>query len=437
MAVGSFSAGLSGLNANGQYLSVIGNNLANINTIGFKSSSVTFMDLVSQTVGGPSANPMQVGLGVGTGSISPVFSQGAIENTREATNVAIQGNGLFVVRSPDGGDSYTRAGAFSLNSDGVLTTPDGYRVLGYTEIDPVTGDIVTTAQPAEIIVPPGILRAPQATSIFRTISNLDVNAEVGDEFNTPVQIYDSVGASHVITVTYTRTATGWDYEITVPGDEVVQAPPSTTPYVLAAGAVAFDGDGQIVSVTATAPATGGGNLGGAPPVPIEDISFTTPAWANGATASDIVWDLVDPNNVVSLTGFASPSATSSKSQNGSAAGMVESISINAQGEIIATFGAGKTVAVGQLALATFNNPKGLLKLGSSRYGESQAAGIPNVGVAGTGGRGTLIGSALEQSNVDIAQEFTQMILAQRGYQANSKTITVSDELLVETLNLKR
>jgi flagellar hook protein FlgE len=140
---------------------------------------------------------------------------------------------------------------------------------------------------------------------------------------------------------------------------------------------------------------------------------------------------------VSLTGYASPSATSSKSQNGAAAGMIDSISISADGSIVATFGAGQTVSVGQLSLASFNNPKGLVKLGSNRYGESQAAGIPNVGVAGTGGRGTLIGSALEQSNVDIAQEFTQMILAQRGYQANSKTITVSDELLMDTLNLKR
>jgi len=145
MAVGSFSAGLSGLNANGQYLAVIGNNLANINTIGFKSSAVTFMDLVSQTVGGSSVNPMQVGLGVVTGSISPVFSQGAIENTREATNVAIQGNGFFVVSDPNGdGLSYTRAGNFSLNSEGTLVTPDGFRVQGYTSTDPVTGLIVTT-----------------------------------------------------------------------------------------------------------------------------------------------------------------------------------------------------------------------------------------------------------------------------------------------------
>jgi flagellar hook protein FlgE len=431
MAVGSFSAGLSGLNANGQYLSVIGNNLANINTIGFKSSAVTFMDLVSQTVGGPSANPMQVGLGVSTGSISPIFSQGAIENTREATNVAIQGNGFFVVRGTNG-LSYTRAGNFSLNSDGALVTPDGFRVQGYTEIDPVTGRIVTTSEPTDLIVPPGVLRAPVPTSVFRTLSNLDVDAVVGDTFNTPVQIYDSVGASHVMTVTYTRTAIGWNFQITVPGAEVV--PASATPFVLASGSLAFDGQGQIVSMTPAAPATGGGSL---PGTPITDIAFTTPAWATGADPSTITWDIVDQNAVVSLTGFASPSATASKSQNGAAAGMIDSISISPDGSIVATFGAGRTVAVGQLALANFNNPKGLVKMGSNRYGESQAAGIPNVGVAGTGGRGTLIGSALEQSNVDIAQEFTQMILAQRGYQANSKTITVSDELLVDTLNLKR
>jgi flagellar hook protein FlgE len=425
MAVGSFSAGLSGLNANGQYLAVIGNNLANINTIGFKSSAVTFMDLVSQTVGGSSVNPMQVGLGVVTGSISPVFSQGAIENTREATNVAIQGSGFFVVSGTDGALSYTRAGNFSLNSEGALVTPDGFKVQGYTAIDPVTGLIVTTGQPTDIVVPPGVLREPVATTSFRTMSNLDVDATAGTTFNTPVQIYDSLGASHVMTVTYTRTAAGWDYEITVDGGEVTGGT-AGTPFVLTGGSLTFDGAGQLASITG----------GGAAP-PLTDIAYTTPAWTSGAGASSLTWDLVDLNGVASLTGYASPSATSSKSQNGAAAGMIDSISISADGSIIATFGAGQTVPVGQLAMANFNNPKGLVKLGSNRYGESQAAGIPNIGVAGTGGRGTLIGSALEQSNVDIAQEFTQMILAQRGYQANSKTITVSDELLMDTLNLKR
>ena len=161
MAVGSFSAGLSGLNANATYLSVIGNNLANINTIGFKSSTASFMDLVSQSVGGSSANPMQVGLGVVTGSISPVFSQGSIENTREATNVAIQGNGFFVVKDPNSGSqAYTRAGNFSFNSDGELVSPEGFKVQGFTQIDPATQAIITAGEPRDITVPPGVLREP-------------------------------------------------------------------------------------------------------------------------------------------------------------------------------------------------------------------------------------------------------------------------------------
>ena len=151
MAVGSFSAGLSGLNANGTYLSVIGNNLANIDTIGFKSSS-DVQDLVSQTVGGASANPMQVGLGVTTGAISPVFSQGAIENTREATNVAIQGGGFFVVADDDGSYAYTRAGNFTFDKDGKLVTPDGHFVQGYIGIDPATGAVITSGQPGDILV---------------------------------------------------------------------------------------------------------------------------------------------------------------------------------------------------------------------------------------------------------------------------------------------
>ena len=418
MAVGSFSAGLSGLNANGAYLSVIGNNLANINTVGFKSSSVTFQDLVSQTVGGASLNPMQVGLGVTTGAISPVFSQGAIENTREATNVAIQGNGFFVVRG-GGGNSYTRAGNFTFNSDGKLVTPDGQFVQGYTQVNATTGAIVNTGQTGDIAVPPGVLRAPQATTSFFTQSNLSSTAVTGDTFTTAVQIYDSLGAPHVATVTYTRAAAAgtWNYAVTVPGADITPGV-TGTPYSVGTGTVVFNASGVLTS-------------------PVADVTINTPTWKNGAAASTWSWDLIDASGTPALTGYAAASSTSSITQNGAAPGMIDNISITADGTVMATFGAGQTVPVAQLALATFNNPKGLLKIGSSRYGESQAAGIANVGVAGTGGRGTLIGSALEGSNVDIAQEFTNMILAQRGYQANSKTITVSDELLVETLALKR
>jgi len=425
MAVGSFSAGLSGLNANNTYLSVIGNNLANINTIGFKSSTVSFADLVSQNVGGSSINPMQVGLGVVTGSISPVFSQGSIENTREATNVAIQGNGFFVVKDPNSeGLAYTRAGNFSFNSDGVLVSPDGFRVQGYTQIDPLTQSIVTTGQAADITVPPGVLRPPVATTSFSTMTNLNADAKAGDKFTTDVQIYDALGASHNVTITYTKDAAAgaWTYEMTVPGEDIVGGTAGTPQAIFTGGTVQFNALGKLDTLNGGAPA---------------DVSITTAAWTNGAEPSTLNWDVLDANAAVSLTGYKAASATSSKNQNGTAAGQVTSISIDSAGQIIATFGAGQTIAVGALALASFNNPKGLVKLGSNKYGESQAAGQANVGTAGTGGRGTLIGSAIEQSNVDIATEFTQMILAQRGYQANAKTITVSDEVLVDTLQLKR
>ena len=167
------------------------------------------------------------------------------------------------------------------------------------------------------------------------------------------------------------------------------------------------------------------------------MTITSPNWIDGAGASNITWNVVDASGNGTLTGFSNASATSSITQDGSPTGTVDSVSIDAQGEIVASFGAGRTVTVGQIALANFNNPQGLVSLGTNRFGQSEASGIVNVGTAGTGGRGTLIGSALEQSNVDIATEFTNMILAQRGYQANSKSITVADELLVDTLDLKR
>jgi len=421
MAVGSFSAGLSGLSANSTYLSVIGNNLANINTVGFKGSTVNFVDLVSQTVASTSANPAQVGLGVMTGSISPVFSQGAAQTSRETTNAAIQGNGFFLVQTPLG-PAYTRDGSFSFNADGKLVTADNMAVQGWTSVDPATGKVSTTGTFGDITVPPGVLRAPVATSSFRTLINLDANAQVGDSFTTGVQVYDALGTSHVLAVSYTNLAPGnWSYRVEVAGDEVVGGTPGT-PFPIANGTLQFDALGKLQSFNGGAPA---------------DLAITTPVWSNGAAASSMTWDLVDANNASSLTGYDAPSATASKTQNGSSAGMVDNISILPDGTIQATFGAGQTVAVAKLALVTFNNPKGLIKLGANRFSGSEAAGLPNVGEANTGGRGTVIGSALEQSNVDIAQEFTQMILAQRGYQANAKTITVSDELLADTLAIKR
>jgi len=421
MSIGSFSAGLSGLNANAAYLSVIGNNLANINTVGFKASSFSFSDLVSQTIASTSANPSQVGLGVVAGAITPTFSQGSIESTRETTNMAIQGNGFFIVKTPDG-NFFTRAGDFTFNADGFLVNPEGHFVQGYTQRDPATGEIITTGSPTNIQIPPGKLEAPTATTLFRTVTNLDANALNASTFTSVVDVFDSLGDTHAITITYTKTGVGaWSYAVTTAGAEVTGGTPGT-PFSLATGTMTFDAGGALITVNGAAPA---------------DVAITTPTWINGAAANALVWDISDPNAVLSHSGFAQASATSSSTTSGQPAGRVSNISVDPDGTIQGTLNPGQTIVMARVALASFNNPKGLAKIGSNLFIPNQSAGDANVGTAGTGGRGTLFGSALEQSNVDMAQQFTQMILAQRGYQANSRAITTSDELLLETLNLKR
>ena len=417
----SFSSSLSGLNANQLKLNVIGNNLANINTIGFKSSTVEFSDLVSQSVGGASVNPMQIGLGVTTGSISPRYSQGGIENTGVATNVAIQGSGFFVIGSQDD-RSYARAGDFKFDANGVLVTSDGQPVQGFTATNPSTGAIITTGQPGNIIVARGVTRAPTATTQFGASSNLDARAANGSTFTASAQIYDALGTAHVATITYTKTSpTAWTYSITVPGADLTGGTPGT-PSVIKAGSLTFSAAGALSTVDGATAA---------------NVAIPGPSWKNGATAAALTWTVLDANGAPNLTGYAAPSATASVMQNGAAAGTINDVVIDSEGQIVATLGAGQTVVVGVVALATFNNPQGLVKAGGNRFAESASAGIANVGVPGTGGRGSLIGSSLEQSNVDIAQEFTQMILAQRGYQANSKSITTADQILIDTLNLKQ
>ena len=266
------------------------------------------------------------------------------------------------------------------------------------------------------------MRDPTATTSFQALSNLDADALVADTFTTTIQVIDSLGAPHLSTITYTNTGPGaWTYDITVPGAEITGGT-AGTPFSVGAGTVGFDAFGVLNDVDGAAPA---------------DVAIATPTWVNGAAASTWSWDLVDPNGDPYLSGFATESSTSSIAQNGTRAAQLQTISVDKQGNIVATFGSGQSVKLAQLAMATFNNPKGLFKLGANLYGESGAAGLPNVGTAGSGGKGSLIGSALETSNVDIAEEFTKMILAQRGFQASSRTIAVSDELLLETLNLKR
>jgi flagellar hook protein FlgE len=427
MNLTSLYSGLSGLNANALQLSLIGNNLANVNTPGYKSSSAAFQDLLSQILTGGSSsgnvNSIQVGLGSRVASTNANFSQGSLQNTGINTNVALQGDGFFIVSGTDG-VNYTRAGDFHIDAKGNLVTSDGAFVQGYTRRDPLTNQIVTSGPLDNIVIPPGTLFPPIQTSIAKLIANLDADAPNGSTFTSTVQIYDSLGSSHQINVTWTKTGTrAWSYDVTVNGGEVTGGTAGTQFSLLGTpGTMTFTTTGQLLTVNGA---------------PAADRSVTTPTFTNGAAAMTFSLDLVGPNGESFITNYAAPSATSSSTQNGFQPGTFSTMVIGADGSIQGIFGNGQSGELGRIAVATFNNPGGLLKLGGNRYSVSTSSGEPSTGVAGEGGRGTMAGGTLELSNVDMAAEFISMIVAQRGYQANSRIITTTDEILQESLNLKR
>jgi flagellar hook protein FlgE len=423
----SLYSGLSGLNTNALQLSLIGNNLSNVNTPGYKSSSAAFQDLLSQTLTGGGSegniNFLQIGLGAGVAATNQNFSQGSLQATGVNTNVAIQGEGFFVVSGTDG-VNYTRAGDFHIDAKGNLVTSDGAFVQGFTQRDPLTNQILTSGLPAGINIPPGALFPPTPTSLGRIIANLDAGAPVGSIFTSSLRVFDSLAAAHEVNFTFTKTGvSSYDYDVTVDGGEVAGGT-AGTPFSLLSGpgTMTFDSGGTLLTVD-----------GGA----VADVTITTPAFTNGAAPLTFTWEMLNSNGTSNLTNYAAPSATSSSSQNGFSAGTLSTIAIGADGAVQGIFNNGQTAELARLALATFNNPSGLVKLGSNRYNVSISSGEPSIGVPGNGGRGTIAGSTLELSNVDMAAEFIAMIVAQRGYQANSRMITTTDEILQDSINLKR
>jgi flagellar hook protein FlgE len=422
----SFYSGLSGLTGYASALNIVGNNLANINTVGFKGSSMTFEDLVTNTFGGlatnGAGNPMQIGLGVMTSAIDGVFSQGSIQTSTEATNVAIEGNGFFIVGDTDN-YRYTRDGTFSFSSDGYLINSDGNYVMGYTQQD-ANGELISSGSLNRIWLPANTVSAPNVTSFVQVYANLNVNDADASTYTASVTIYDSKGASHVLSIEFAHQVPGttanddWNYTITLPGDDVTGGT-AGTPFTLATGTLQFDGTGTLVT-------------------PAADVTFNTPTFTNGANAiTGLNWDLFDENGVPSLTGYPLESATNSTNTDGYAPGNLSSIIIGGDGIIQGVFSNGQVEDLAQLAVATFNNNDGLLRMGKNLFLETNASGAAAIGAANSGGRGAITGSALEASNVDIATEFTSMLIFQRGYQSNSRVITTSDELVQEALSIKR
>lgn len=411
----SFATALSGLNADSQDLSVISNNLANLNTTAFKSAAASFQDLFYQQIGSSGdGNPLEVGAGTQVGSVPANFTQGNTESTGVPTDLAIQGDG-FLIGVNNGQEVYTRAGNLSLTADGLLVTPDGSEIQGFSAVN---GVISPSQTPGPLTISTGLINPPKATANAQLSVNLDSGTAVGGTFSTPLTVYDSLGASHVVTFTFTKTAANaWSYSATIPAADVTGA---TAPVVIASGTgatgLAFNGAGQL-----TAPAG--------------PISMSAANLADGANTLTFNWDLSDANGNGLLTQVSGPSSTSATQQDGFASGSLVSFSIGSDGTIQGTFSNGQTQALGQILLATFADEQGLSRVGANEFVSNLASGAPSVGAPGTGGRGTLSGGALEQSNVDISTEFANLILAQSGFQANAKVVTTLDTITQDTINM--
>ena len=408
--ISSLFAGISGLNANAKAMTVIGDNIANVNTTAFKSNRSSFANVLSQSLGGSTGS--DIGRGVEFWGASALWTQGSLENTGSATDLAINGNGFFIVNDPTGASFYTRAGQFYMNDRGEMVNPDGLTVQGY-EIDASgnRGNLTNITIPGERVSP------PSPTTTFTFDINLDAGAATGDTYSTSQSVYDSLGNAIPLALTFTKldttvpaTARSWSVAGSVPVPNGPVALSSTT--------FTFDEAGNL-----TVP---GGDL-------TVDITM-----GNGAFPMSLTWDLVDlAGPLGDITGYASPSNTTFQFQDGFSSGVLRGISVDESGIVTAAYSNGQLTPLFQVAMADFPSFEGLTKLGGNLYAESLNSGQPMPGVAGDGRLGNISPMAIEMSNVDLAQEFVKMITTQRAFQANSRVITTSDEILAELINLKR
>ncbi len=413
-----FSTALSALNATATAVDVVGNNLANLNTTVFKTSVVSFHDLVTQSLGA-GLGETQVGFGTARPLTVRQFTQGAVQASTGMLDAAVQGDGFFIVKDSNGAQLFTRAGNFQVDKDGYLLTSTKEHVQGWQEA--ADGTLNANGPISDIQIPVGSLRQPIATTQFSMNMNLDSTGTVGQidgAFSHPMEVVDSLGNSHVLTVNFTKTGMNtWDYNITIPAADV--DPAVTNPLVT--GTITFNTDGTLLSPDPTAPS----------------VTVPSIALSDGAAPLNINWNLYDPTGKPLLTQYAQTSTVSAESQDGVPPAQLTRVGLSDGGQILAQYSNGTQQVVGQLAMASIRNPESLIAVGNNNFQASAASALPAIGLPDTGGRGTILGGALEASTVDIAQEFTNLIVLQRGYQANAKVVTAVDELSQDTINLKR
>jgi flagellar hook protein FlgE len=429
--MGSFSTPLSGLTAAQKQLQAVSNNLANIDTDGYKDGTLTFSDVFSQ-VGSTngSGDPIQVGSGVSVASMDSNFTDGTVSSTGTASNMALSGNGFFVTKGSSGVQEYTRAGDFTTNKSGQLVTPNGDLVQGYPAVD----GVVNTSASLQALQVSNLTTPAVASTTVGITANITSGTAIGDAAtSSTAPIYDSLGTEHTLSVSYTKTAANtWTYTVTIPTADLPApaVPPAITPVntTVATGTMTFDSNGALTGpvetpATATTPAV----LGVSP--------ITIAAFADGASAMTLNWNMSDAAGNPTITQNSSASSTTATSTDGLPSGTLSSYAVDSDGTVEGTFSNGKTLALGQIAVASFANNQGLASVGNNSYEPSNASGSAVIGVAGAGGRGTITGGSLEASNVDIATEFSKLIVAQQAYSANAKAVTTFSTISQATLQM--
>jgi len=426
---GSFYTALSGLSTHGTALSVVGDNISNINTSGFKSSSSEFEDILGQSLSGVQGSN-QTGAGTNIQSIDVNYIQGTFATTEISTDVAINGKGFFVVKDPSTNElSYTREGHDHFDSNGYFVTTDGKRIQGFLYDNTGTTLIQSLA---DIQVNQNSMIPPQVTTTASLILNLDssatpptggwdiTNPTGSSNYSTPIAIYDTLGQRHVIQVFFTNVSTAlaprtWQWNGIIDGSDV-QGGTSGVYQTFGTGTLVFDANGVLTSPAAA--------------VAFHDQATNPITFANGVDGTDSTMDFAG------TTQYGSVSAIQSINQNGYAPGTASNISIDSQGNVTANYTNGQVKKIARLALANFPNINGLQREGSTLFGETVQSGQPLVNKPNEGGMGSITSSMLEESNVDMAGELIKMIVLQRGYQANSKVISTTDEMLNTLINVR-
>ncbi len=409
----SMSSAISGMRNHQLMLDVVSSDISNVSTIGFKSSNILFSDVLSQTLqaGDPQGvvagtNPAQVGLGSRLAGTAQNFAQGALQRTGRTTDLAIEGDGFFIVNNANA-QLYTRNGSFSFDAQGNLSTADGWYVMGW-QADP-DGLIDPTGPLTRLRVPIGSAMAPVQTTEVSVSGNLNAASAIGTRVSNSVAAYNAQGAEVVLNVSYTKTAANqWTVSATH-GDPATQV-------TLTDNVLTFDITGELtIPVDRNINIAAGQIPGITEPMTIEMGAATT------------------PNRV---TQYGSQTNVSVIGQNGSFAGALQSFNVSNGGSIMGVYSNGKSVQVGQVAISVFTNPQGLERVAGG-WRETGNSGLPQIGQAASFGRGKISAGTLELSNVDLAEEFSRLVVAQRGFQGNARVITASDEILQEVVRLGR